>query len=309
MQSQHHPRMAGAAAALLLAAALPVHAQLPRITNGQVTTETLTAPFTASFNRLTASLADVTWIGYTVPSPRREGMTCCFSAGGSYVSGTMSDGWHGRCPLEPRTAPAPASQSAGQAATPGGPVRLEGPEHAYVLFRVEAGRIERIRAFSEGCDLDAGGRPVIWLENVNAADSVALLASMVSAVARRDRTANGALSALAMHEAPEASTALIRLARDHAAPTVRGEAIFWLAQRAGEKAAPEIAARIADDPDTEVKRRAVFALSTLPKDESVPLLIRVARTHENPAVRRQAFFWLGQSKDPRALEFFAEILR
>ena len=63
------------------------------------------------------------------------------------------------------------------------------------------------------------------------------------------------------------------------------------------------------DPDTEVKRRAVFALSTLPKDESVPLLIRIARTHQNAAVRKQAFFWLGQSNDPRAVEFFAEILR
>jgi hypothetical protein len=58
-----------------------------------------------------------------------------------------------------------------------------------------------------------------------------------------------------------------------------------------------------------VKKRAVFALSQLPKDEGVPLLLQVARTHTNPAVKKQAIFWLGQSKDPRALEFFAEILK
>jgi hypothetical protein len=40
----------------------------------------------------------------------------------------------------------------------------------------------------------------------------------------------------------------------------------------------------------------------------VPLLIQVARTNKTPEVRRQAMFWLGQSKDPRAVEFFAEIL-
>jgi hypothetical protein len=49
-------------------------------------------------------------------------------------------------------------------------------------------------------------------------------------------------------------------------------------------------------------------LSQLPKDEGVPLLINVARTHSNPAVKKQAMFWLGQSKDPRALTFFEEIL-
>ena len=55
--------------------------------------------------------------------------------------------------------------------------------------------------------------------------------------------------------------------------------------------------------------KAVFALSQLPKDEGVPLLIKVARTNTNLEVRKQAMFWLGQSKDPRAIDFFSEVLR
>ena len=89
---------------------------------------------------------------------------------------------------------------------------------------------------------------------------------------------------------------------------MRGEAIFWLAQKAGQKAAGEITAAIEQDPDTDVKKRAVFALSQLPKDEGIPLLIQVARNNKNPAVRKQAMFWLGQTHDPRALDFFAEVL-
>jgi hypothetical protein len=46
----------------------------------------------------------------------------------------------------------------------------------------------------------------------------------------------------------------------------------------------------------------------LPPDEGVPKLIAVARTQRNPEVRKQAFFWLGQSKDSRALAFFQEVL-
>jgi HEAT repeat protein len=52
----------------------------------------------------------------------------------------------------------------------------------------------------------------------------------------------------------------------------------------------------------------VFALSQLPKDEGIPLLIRTARDNRNPAVRKQAMFWLGQSGNPRALAFFEEVL-
>jgi HEAT repeat protein len=84
--------------------------------------------------------------------------------------------------------------------------------------------------------------------------------------------------------------------------------LFWLAQRASRQAAGTITEAIDRDPDTEVKKKAVFALSQMPKDEGVPLLIGVARNNANAAVRKQAMFWLGQSKDPRAVKFFEEIL-
>jgi HEAT repeat protein len=55
-------------------------------------------------------------------------------------------------------------------------------------------------------------------------------------------------------------------------------------------------------------KKAVFALSQLPKEEGVPKLIQVAKTNRNPEVRKQAMFWLGQSGDSRALTFFQEVL-
>ena len=73
-------------------------------------------------------------------------------------------------------------------------------------------------------------------------------------------------------------------------------------------AAAAIVDAIERDPDTDVKKRAVFALSQLPKDESIPKLIDVAKGNRNAAVRQQAMFWLGQSNDPRALKFFEDVL-
>ena len=50
------------------------------------------------------------------------------------------------------------------------------------------------------------------------------------------------------------------------------------------------------------------AVDTAPRDSTNAKLIEVARTNRNPEVRKQAMFWLGQSKDPRAVEFFEQIL-
>jgi HEAT repeat protein len=272
------------------------------------------------------------------------------------------------CRLEPSQESFP-SASAGRSSAP---IKLEGSDRMVVLVRVANRRVERIRIFSEDCELDAGGRDVHWLESVRPADSIALLESLAAGADER-RMAEGAIAAIAMHGDAAADAALERLlapanppslrkkvtfwlgntrkrpglallkrvlrddpshavqkaavfgvsqsqeadavdvliatGRTHVEREVRGEAIFWLGQKAGAKAAAAITERIEQDPDTEVKKKAVFALSQLPKDEGVPLLIKVARTNPNPAVKKQAMFWLGQSRDPRAVDFFAEILK
>jgi HEAT repeat protein len=38
-------------------------------------------------------------------------------------------------------------------------------------------------------------------------------------------------------------------------------------------------------------------------------LITLADSSKDPIVRRQAIFWLGQSNDPRALEYLTKLLR
>jgi HEAT repeat protein len=60
--------------------------------------------------------------------------------------------------------------------------------------------------------------------------------------------------------------------------------------------------------DREVREQAIFALSQRPKDEGVPVLIRIARTNRDPELRKKALFWLGQSNDDRALALFEELL-
>jgi len=163
-------------------------------------------------------------------------------------------------------------------------------------------------------DLAAASRPLplrkqaaFWLGSARGRDGFSILQGWLAGDAdarfRRELT-----FAVSVSREPGVVDVLKRSAREDASGDVRGQALFWLAQRAGVAAAAAIKGAIADDPDTEVKKRAVFAVSRLPKDEAVPLLIELARTHKNPEVRKQACFWLGQSKDPRALAFFEQVL-
>ncbi len=107
---------------------------------------------------------------------------------------------------------------------------------------------------------------------------------------------------------PAGVDTLIELARHDASGQVRGQALFWLGQKAGQRAVGTLARAVDSDPDSQVRRQAVFAISQLPKDDAIPKLIELARTHRDPGVRQQAMFWLGQSGDARALTFFEEVL-
>jgi hypothetical protein len=281
------------AATIVLAHAAAVHAQPPQLSNARVETHAVEGSLEREFHARASRITDPAWIGYAVPAANRDARLCC-SGGDDCCTG---------CRLEPGA----AGRTFVTHGAPGA-ARLEGGGTLLVFYRVEGGQVDRIRMFSDDCAIHAGGRAVHWLTGASGAGSVALLAALSGADASR-RVANGALAAIAMHGDPAAIERLIAIARTGGTAHVRGQALFWLGQRASTAAIGAIRDAIDEDPDTDVKRRAVFALSQLPADEGLPRLIDVARTHSNQAVRRQAMFWLGQSKDPRALSFFEEILK
>jgi hypothetical protein len=256
--------------ALCVAAADSGAAQAP-VVNARVERRAVTQGLAREIQAV-ADRGVAAWIGYRVPIFRRADSTF-----------QTTDTCCGRCRLEP-------------------------PTDLIVLARMESKTLVELRPVSVDCDIDAAGMPLIWFDAVNADDSVAWLTSLLTGTNRRDgRMADKALVALALHAAPAATPPLVRVARDGATTRLRGQALFWLAQRAADQALSAINAALEQDPELEVKKRAVFALSQM-KEEGVPRLIDVARTHNNTEVRRQAMFWLGQSKDPRAVTFFEQIL-
>jgi len=90
---------------------------------------------------------------------------------------------------------------------------------------------------------------------------------------------------------------------------VRKQAIRLLGERVSQKSFEFLSATAqSNDGNSEVQVQAVRAISERRAPESVPILIRIARTHQNQLVRKQAIRSLGETGDPRAIEFFREVL-
>jgi hypothetical protein len=266
----------------------------PQIVNARPETLDAGGGLTAALNRLVGRDGPL-WVAWQVPAEASAG-GCCWE-------------WPGceGCRLEP----APAGTAERPPLVRASPLPLEGDRNLLLLVRIDAHRIDRLRTVGASCPLDAGGLPFVTLTSVAPAQSLAWLRTLVdrSEPTLSRRVSESAIHAISRHADAGAVTMLLELARKHAEPRVRGSALVSLAQVAGRRLGPEIAGFVDSDPDTEVKKRAVFAVSQLPKDEGVPLLIKIARDHTNQAVRRQAVFWLGQSMDPRAIDFFASVLK
>jgi HEAT repeat protein len=114
---------------------------------------------------------------------------------------------------------------------------------------------------------------------------------------------------LTLSHDPAAPGELIRMAHEDTSPQVRRQAQFWMATEGGKKVADDLRTQAATDPEVEVRKSAVFALSRLPADEAARQLIQVAGSSNDPEVRKQAVFWLGQSADPRALDYLTRLLQ
>jgi hypothetical protein len=264
-------------AALLLTLAASASAQFtdPVTINGAVTRHAGSDALQREFAAITRDDAGPLWIGYAVRSRERSQGDGCYD-------------WRGPRPVTP--------------------VKLEGSPDLFVLYRVEAQMVGRIQIAPAECPLDLGGLTLHWLTNVSGSASVDWLGTFTRGEASRT-VASNAVVAMALHGDASAVDRLVALAKDGPDRQTRSTALFWVSQRAGERAAATITESIERDPDAQVKRQAVFALSQLPHDESVPRLIDLAKNNRNPEVRKQAMFWLGQSQDPRALTFFEEVLR
>jgi hypothetical protein len=221
----------------LFVAALLV--QQPQIQNGAVETRP-TSGLDRDIARIAATATAPTWVGWRETASEGTGSACCWytddtqTSRGCTVEPSVPNtrGFAGMNVPDPRpTSPAPT-----------GPARLEAGTDVLVLVRLVDGHVERIRTYSDDCPLDAGGRQVIWLEGVPAADSVKYLSSLIALTDvsgtptdLRRRINSAAITAIGHHRDGSVDS-LIALAKQSSDSSSRSSAFTWLGRSRDPKA-------------------------------------------------------------------------
>ncbi len=183
----------------LAAASLPLAAQPRLLINAKVDTRPASGGLEREFKTLLAAQPQPAWIAYSVPAQGR-GLGCeLVSPGGWWAPGT---------------------------------VHLEPPDHMVLMFRVEANVVERVRALSPDCEIDAGGLPVHWLADVAPGESAALLARLAEGNARLRPQAYSALARTA-----EGISALIGTVKSNRDAEARKQAMSALSRSRDPRAA------------------------------------------------------------------------
>ena len=181
------------------------------------------------------------------------------------------------------------------------------PGPGRLALDVTNGRVTDVRVYVGGRWRARDDRQVTDLGAASGAEAAGLLLAL--AERGEGKAARASIFPATLVDSVSLWPTLLRVARDSSRPReTRSQAMHWLGEAAGEVATRGLQ-ELADDPDREVRQQAVFALSRRPRDEAVPQLIRIARTHRDPEMRRQALFWLGRVDDARAIALFEEVLR
>jgi hypothetical protein len=272
-----------AALLVLVVAAVPA-----QIVNARLSTRSAAAGLAPTVDAALRGDPNAQWIGYTVPVEGRHQM-CCWDS-----SASRSRACCDTCRLEK-----------GEGFSVGGSdssTALEAEGTTTVLLRAEQGRVGRIRMYSAGCAVDAGGLPVIWLMDVVPAQSLRLLATYVErddGAGRKD-VADGALAAIAFHADAAVDDVLHGFTRPGRREHVRKQAAFWLGNARGRRGYEILAGLMRDDPSDEFRAHVTFALSQSEVPEALTDMIRAARYDASGRVRGQALFWLAHKAGKKA---------
>jgi HEAT repeat protein len=107
---------------------------------------------------------------------------------------------------------------------------------------------------------------------------------------------------------PETREWLIGLARDPGQPAeLRARSFFFLAM--DSQISTEALIGLFDALDgSDMRRQAVLAIGQRNDAPATDFIIRIARDETDPELQRAAILWLGQSRDPRAVEVLQELI-
>ena len=168
---------------------------------------------------------------------------------------------------------------------------------------------ELLRDYAQNDTLDTELRKqaIFWIGDAGEADGLPFLVELYSSVTNPDLRRQ-ILFAVSETGSPDAKPWLLDRARDTmAALDVRRQALFWAAEVG--VTADELSELYRSFDEPGLREHLIWLIAEEGGDDSVELLIEIARNDPDPEMRTKAIFWIGDSDDPRAGEYLLELLQ
>jgi HEAT repeat protein len=167
---------------------------------------------------------------------------------------------------------------------------------------------QALRAYAERPDLPENVREkaIFWIGQSGGKENEAYLRSLYGRL-KEIELRNKVLFSVSQAGGPENLRWLIGVAKDNAQPVeLRKQALFW----AGQSDVPiaELASLYSTLNVRELREQVIFVYSQRDDSAAVDRLLEIARRDPDTELRKKALFWLGQSNDPRAAKALQDII-
>ena len=122
-----------------------------------------------------------------------------------------------------------------------------------------------------------------------------------------ERLKERVLFSVSQRESSDGTRWLLDRARDEHQPMeVRRKAIFWAGQ--GHASVADIAALYGSAREERLKEHIIFVLSQRREDAATTKLISIAKEDPDREMRKKALFWLAQKDDPRVTQLITDMV-
>lgn len=171
-----------------------------------------------------------------------------------------------------------------------------------------AGQILRDFAERESEDEELREQAIFWLGQNRSEDNATYLKTLYGRV-KKDALKEKIIFSLSQQRGFGNGEWVMNIALDpKESIEMRKQALFWAGQNGG--ASTESFATLYDKmTDSEIKEQLIFVFSQRGRDiKALEKLMDIAKNDKDKALRTKAVFWLGQSRDPRALKFIEDLI-
>jgi len=122
-----------------------------------------------------------------------------------------------------------------------------------------------------------------------------------------ERLKDQVLFSVSQRESWDGSRWLLEKARDESQPMeVRRKAVFWAGQ--GHASVADISALYKSAKDQRLREHVIFVLSQRDEEAATTQLMSIAREDPDREMRKKALFWLGQKNDPRVTKLITDMV-